>query len=138
MYYRGANAALLLYDITNAKTFDDIRGWLQGMFLAFTSISSILMSIESTRTQEELSCRTHHLYCWFQDRSFWTSSSHIRSCKAFSSQMVPPSQTAYSTTRPTPLNVFLYPPPFHVFHKPSFLTTPTPKAFWFAGTLATQ
>lgn len=30
MYYRGANAALLLYDITNPSTFDDIRGWLQG------------------------------------------------------------------------------------------------------------
>lgn len=31
MYYRGANAALLLYDITNASTFDDIRGWLAGV-----------------------------------------------------------------------------------------------------------
>lgn len=30
MYYRGANAALLLYDITNAATFEDIRGWLAG------------------------------------------------------------------------------------------------------------
>ncbi|KAG1715956.1 hypothetical protein ID866_1180 [Astraeus odoratus] len=29
MYYRGAHAALLLYDITNAATFDDIRGWLE-------------------------------------------------------------------------------------------------------------
>lgn len=29
MYYRGANAALLLYDITNISTFDDIRGWLE-------------------------------------------------------------------------------------------------------------
>ncbi|THH33597.1 hypothetical protein EUX98_g573 [Antrodiella citrinella] len=29
MYYRGANAALLLYDITNAATFDDVRGWLE-------------------------------------------------------------------------------------------------------------
>ncbi|KAG6879501.1 hypothetical protein C0992_001997 [Termitomyces sp. T32_za158] len=29
MYYRGANAALLLYDITNASTFNDIRGWLE-------------------------------------------------------------------------------------------------------------
>ncbi|KAJ3569354.1 hypothetical protein NP233_g5101 [Leucocoprinus birnbaumii] len=28
MYYRGANAALLLYDITNASTFEDVRGWL--------------------------------------------------------------------------------------------------------------
>ncbi|TRM68456.1 P-loop containing nucleoside triphosphate hydrolase protein [Schizophyllum amplum] len=29
MYYRGANAALLLYDITDASTFSDIRGWLE-------------------------------------------------------------------------------------------------------------
>jgi small GTP-binding protein len=29
MYYRGANAALLLYDITNMSTFNDIRGWLE-------------------------------------------------------------------------------------------------------------
>ncbi|KAF5370006.1 hypothetical protein D9758_001363 [Tetrapyrgos nigripes] len=29
MYYRGANAALVLYDITNASTFEDIRGWLE-------------------------------------------------------------------------------------------------------------
>ncbi|KAH8118546.1 P-loop containing nucleoside triphosphate hydrolase protein [Phellopilus nigrolimitatus] len=29
MYYRGANAALLLYDITNSATFDDVRGWLE-------------------------------------------------------------------------------------------------------------
>lgn len=27
----GANAALLLYDITNVSTFEDIRGWLQGL-----------------------------------------------------------------------------------------------------------
>lgn len=30
MYYRGANAALVLYDITNASTFEDVRGWLEG------------------------------------------------------------------------------------------------------------
>jgi small GTP-binding protein len=29
MYYRGANAAILMYDITNASSFDAIRGWLQ-------------------------------------------------------------------------------------------------------------
>lgn len=33
MYYRGANAALLLYDITNASTFEDVRGWLEGLQL---------------------------------------------------------------------------------------------------------
>lgn len=30
MYYRGANAALLLYDITNQVSFRDVRGWLKG------------------------------------------------------------------------------------------------------------
>lgn len=29
MYYRGAHAALLMYDITNAASFEDIRGWLE-------------------------------------------------------------------------------------------------------------
>ncbi|KAH9955551.1 P-loop containing nucleoside triphosphate hydrolase protein [Russula dissimulans] len=29
MYYRGANAALLLYDITNHVSFQDVRGWLK-------------------------------------------------------------------------------------------------------------
>lgn len=29
MYYRGANAALLLYSITDFATFQDVRGWLQ-------------------------------------------------------------------------------------------------------------
>ncbi|KAI0069208.1 ras-domain-containing protein [Artomyces pyxidatus] len=29
MYYRGANAALLLYDITSHDSFEDIRGWLE-------------------------------------------------------------------------------------------------------------
>ncbi|KAI0052604.1 ras-domain-containing protein [Auriscalpium vulgare] len=29
MYYRGANAALLLYDITSQASFEDVRGWLE-------------------------------------------------------------------------------------------------------------
>ncbi|KAI0313607.1 P-loop containing nucleoside triphosphate hydrolase protein [Amylostereum chailletii] len=29
MYYRGANAALLLYDITSVASFEDVRGWLE-------------------------------------------------------------------------------------------------------------
>ena len=33
MYYRGAHAALLLYDITNAASFEDIRGWLEGIVI---------------------------------------------------------------------------------------------------------
>lgn len=30
MYYRGATAAILVYDITNQKTFQAIQGWVQG------------------------------------------------------------------------------------------------------------
>ncbi|EJD53926.1 ras-domain-containing protein [Auricularia subglabra TFB-10046 SS5] len=29
MYYRNAHAALVVYDITDTKTFDDVRGWLE-------------------------------------------------------------------------------------------------------------
>jgi hypothetical protein len=32
MYYCGANAALPLYDITNAATFESVRGWSEGLF----------------------------------------------------------------------------------------------------------
>jgi len=30
MYYRGANAAILVYDITNMESFFDIQNWLDG------------------------------------------------------------------------------------------------------------
>ena len=46
MYYRGANAALLLYDITNAATFDDVRGWLEGKF-PFLLLSSFTHHLNS-------------------------------------------------------------------------------------------
>ena len=28
MYYRNASAAMLVYDVTNSKSFEDIRGWV--------------------------------------------------------------------------------------------------------------
>ena len=40
MYYRGANAALLLYDITNSSTFEDVRGWLEGALAVYTLYGS--------------------------------------------------------------------------------------------------
>ena len=30
MYYRGANAAILVYDITNEESLADIQVWLDG------------------------------------------------------------------------------------------------------------
>ena len=41
MYYRGANAALLLYDITNASTFEDVKGWLEGMLIIYMFLRGI-------------------------------------------------------------------------------------------------
>lgn len=29
MYYRNANAALLIFDITNHNTFNEMKGWIQ-------------------------------------------------------------------------------------------------------------
>ena len=33
MYYRNANAALLVFDITQQSTFTSIKSWVKGMFL---------------------------------------------------------------------------------------------------------
>lgn len=56
MYYRGANAALLLYDITNASTFNDIRGWLQGKSRPYSNVRALhLTPLALSRTQEKLS-----------------------------------------------------------------------------------
>ncbi|KAJ8522991.1 hypothetical protein ONZ45_g494 [Pleurotus djamor] len=45
MYYRGANAALLLYDITNATTFEAVRGWLEGArFPLYVQVTAHLLS----------------------------------------------------------------------------------------------
>lgn len=32
MYYRNANAALIVFDITQYETFEDMKGWVKGMF----------------------------------------------------------------------------------------------------------
>ena len=31
MYYRGADAALVVYDLTSRDTFDGLAGWVKGM-----------------------------------------------------------------------------------------------------------
>jgi len=60
----GANAALLLYDITNASTFEDIRGWLEGLHV-FICLNQLLTLLFGLRAEEELRARAHHIHCWF-------------------------------------------------------------------------
>jgi GTPase SAR1 family protein len=43
MYYRGAHAAILVYDITNDESLNDIQVWLDGRLLL---LSGIAMSIQ--------------------------------------------------------------------------------------------
>lgn len=52
MYYRGAHAALLLYDITNLSSFDDIRGWLEGEIHIVTMHAVLL--IDAFRAEKKL------------------------------------------------------------------------------------
>lgn len=69
MYYRGANAALLLYDITNASTFEDIRGWLEGVCPLKSQLPSYLTRKPYFRVEEELPTRVDNIHRWLQGRS---------------------------------------------------------------------
>ena len=33
MYYRGAQAALLVYDLTSQESFAELHSWIEGMFV---------------------------------------------------------------------------------------------------------
>ncbi|KAG8729272.1 hypothetical protein FRC12_021101 [Ceratobasidium sp. 428] len=41
MYYRGASAAILVYDITNASSFDDVKIWIDGTYPVLWSLSTL-------------------------------------------------------------------------------------------------
>lgn len=32
MYYRGANAAIIVYDITSEKSFEEAKRWISGVW----------------------------------------------------------------------------------------------------------
>jgi GTPase SAR1 family protein len=66
MYYRGAHAALLLYDITNASTFDDVKGWLEGIHIYCLLPQNLSQHV--TRAQKERNQRFDYLYCRIESR----------------------------------------------------------------------
>lgn len=83
MYYRGAAAALLVYDITRADTFADIEGWIQelrastgeNMVQWFTVSHTFLvplvpLSCCTSRTMQEYAfARTDASFCIAHARS---------------------------------------------------------------------
>ena len=47
MYYRGAHAAILVYDITDLKSFKDLKSWLEGVSCCFTMIYELTYPLQS-------------------------------------------------------------------------------------------
>lgn len=45
MYYRNANAALLIFDITNYNTFVEMKGWIQELNRYVAGVLSSLASL---------------------------------------------------------------------------------------------
>ena len=43
MYYRKANAAMIVYDITNEKTFDEAKLWVNGNYKYYNIILLLLL-----------------------------------------------------------------------------------------------
>ena len=35
MYYRGAHAALLVYDITSQESFEELSSWIEGKIIKY-------------------------------------------------------------------------------------------------------
>ena len=89
MYYRGANAALILYDITNAATFEDVHGWLEGEPLVVSRShprfnSTVLAKFDNSelRIETKLFAGSCNLYRWLQSRPAPATTNHLRFCTA--------------------------------------------------------
>ncbi len=42
MYYRGAHAALLVYDITSQESFEELSSWIEGKVYSVFFIKSLI------------------------------------------------------------------------------------------------
>eukprot|EP01127_Copromyxa_protea_P003274 TRINITY_DN1310_c0_g1_i6.p1 TRINITY_DN1310_c0_g1~~TRINITY_DN1310_c0_g1_i6.p1 ORF type:complete len:141 (-),score=17.42 TRINITY_DN1310_c0_g1_i6:474-896(-) len=47
MYYRGAQAAILVFDVTNIESFENAQSWIEGSVLFFIFSSSSIFSLFS-------------------------------------------------------------------------------------------
>lgn len=52
MYYRGANAAIIVYDITNESSFADVENWLNGQSAVLMSRGTLLTIPEYTELRD--------------------------------------------------------------------------------------
>ncbi|EMS16832.1 small GTPase EhRabF4, putative [Entamoeba histolytica HM-3:IMSS] len=54
MYYRGSRGAVIVYDVTNRTTFEDIRGWYDEIFKAEPDVVCMLVGNKADNNQERL------------------------------------------------------------------------------------
>ena len=59
MYYRKANAAMLIYDITDSDSFYDIKDWISGRSRSITTPYYMYMYILSLEACHEKVCFLH-------------------------------------------------------------------------------
>ncbi|KAG0149900.1 hypothetical protein CROQUDRAFT_278893 [Cronartium quercuum f. sp. fusiforme G11] len=70
MYYRGANAAILVYDITNQASFDDIQNWLDE--LRENMSPELIIQIVGSKSDLALNRREVNLDLAYQQILNWT------------------------------------------------------------------
>lgn len=72
MYYRGANAAVIVYDITNPASFDDVRTWIEGEPATDSSFASAIADgaspspVPISRATQECPHGPRHPHCGLQ------------------------------------------------------------------------
>lgn len=53
MYYRGASAAILVYDITSEESFTEMVSWMEGIFFRKKAYKTTRFAQLNHRTQQE-------------------------------------------------------------------------------------
>lgn len=123
MYYRGANAALLLYDITNASSFEDVRGWLEGKHYYLCPVRwrisrSLSDGCNNYRAQEELLSGSHYLYRRRKGRPAPVSPSHLGPCPPLTTYLVSTTTPANASTATCrAVHIFLHPSPLYFIYE---------------------
>jgi len=111
MYYRGATAALLLYDITSGRSFGEVRGWLEGPLIPLATLVQIawLNRVPTTahRAKKELSTGPHHLPRRCQIRFNPPTGGHVRPRPVVTLRVVPTSKITNTTASSNTFHIFV-------------------------------
>ena len=54
MYYRRANAAVIVYDITSNKSFEEARSWVKGQYCVCVCVCSCMCAFMRACVQDSM------------------------------------------------------------------------------------